>query len=60
MAFLLSVESASDSCKKGDWTIEKSFVRRVGNVRRRRQRADPVAVNDDFENAFGGVDRVAE
>jgi hypothetical protein len=60
MAFLLSDESASDSRKKGDWTIEKSFVRRVGNVRRRRQRADPVAVNDDFENAFGCIDRVAE
>jgi hypothetical protein len=33
----------------------------VGNVRRRHQMADPVAVNgDDFENAFGGDDIVAE
>jgi hypothetical protein len=51
----------TDSRKRGVWTIEKSFVRRVGNVRRRHQMADPVAVNgDDFENAFGGDDIVAE
>jgi hypothetical protein len=56
----VTARNKTDSRKRGGWTIEKSFVRRVGNVRRRRQRADPVAVNDDFENAFGGDDIVAE
>jgi hypothetical protein len=56
----VTARNKTDSRKIGGWTIEKSFVRRVGNVRRRRQRVDPVAVNDDFENAFGGDDIVAE